>query len=210
LESFLNDLWSRLDERGRKIEAGLRPRLIKSRSELGDVLRGYQKLCKPDGLFTSFLKALGIPKKTAYRMMEDADSIKSLPPSILKAAQGRNIDLAKRKYRTAVKAVLLEEQGNEVEPDQQQAEEIISKIVAFKKPSDVAQSARFSLEEFADREVRSFQAQFNGIPPEVRDQELRYIFEFISATFRSEVNQLTRYGRPTLVPKPDTRKDRIA
>jgi hypothetical protein len=210
LEPFFNDLRSRLDKRGRRIEAGLHARLLKSRSELGDVIREYQKLCTPCGLFTAFLKAIGIPKKTAYRMMEDADSIRDLPSSVLKAAQDKNVDLAKRKYRPAVKALLLQKQGDDVEPNQQQAEEIISKIVTFKKPPEAARPARLSLEEFANREVRSFQAQYDGIPPDVRDKELRYIFELISATFRSEVTQLTRYGRPTQVPKPAAEKERIA
>ncbi len=86
LASFVDDLRSRLDDRGRRIEAGLRPRLIKSRTELGDVMRGYQKLGARYRLFKAFLEAIGISRKTAYRMMEDADSIRDLSPSILKAA----------------------------------------------------------------------------------------------------------------------------
>ncbi len=121
-----------------------------------------------------------------------------------------NIDLAMRKYRPGVEVALLDQSEGEDEPDEQQAKEIVSKIRTFKKPLAVAKPARLTLEEFAEREVRSFEARYDGIPQNERDEELRYIFELISETFRSEVTQLRRFGRPTQVPKPTPGKERIA
>ena len=75
----LDTLAARLGPKGRATEAHLRVRWSRSRGQQGELLKEYQHLYKPLGLFGDFLKAVGLPSKTAYRLIEDA----TLCPSCL-------------------------------------------------------------------------------------------------------------------------------
>ena len=104
-ESVLNDLALHLDASDREAEAGLRAQWRQSRCVQGQLLKAYRELYKPHGLFAKFLETVGLPSKTAYRLMEDADAVVSIPKEVLAAAEARGIDLAARKNRAVVNQI---------------------------------------------------------------------------------------------------------
>jgi hypothetical protein len=101
-ETALDELAFHLEELDREAEAGLRAQWRQSRRAQGELLKAYRELYKPHGLFGKFLETIGLPSKTAYRLMEDADAVAVIPKQVLAAAEARGVDLAARKNRAAV------------------------------------------------------------------------------------------------------------
>lgn len=114
LTTTLDELASKLDDQGRQVEAGLRTRWNRTRKEQGRILRGYQELYKPLRLWTKFLALIGLPEKTAYRLMEDADAVGLLPSEVVHAAERMGFDLSKRKFRPQIEQIrqILESDGS--------------------------------------------------------------------------------------------------
>ena len=214
----LDELASKLDPKGRQIEAGLRSRWNASRREQGLVLKAYQDLYKPLRLWKKFLAAVGIVQRTAYRLIDDAEAVSDLPATVLAAAESLGVDLAERKHRSAVAAI--KEQLTDVEPNEDSAAQIVSKVIPFRTPFDASVPASNedleavkpgkSLEDFTEKTVRAFEARYKDYSEEVRDAEVQYVFEVINATLRSSVCQLQQYGRPELVRKPCVDNERVA
>src|ERR1035437_2537113 len=101
----LDELASKLDPKGRQIEAGLRSRWNASRREQGLVLKAYQALYKPMRLWKNFLGVFGFVQRTAYRLIDDGEAVSDLPATVLAAAESLGVDLAERKHRSAVAAI---------------------------------------------------------------------------------------------------------
>lgn len=214
----LDELASQLNPNDQRIELGLRFRWNASRREQGLVLKSYQTLYRPLRLWKKFLAAVAIVQRTAYRLIEDAEAVSDIPPVVFHAAESLGYDLAERKYRSAVAAI--REQLTDVEPDIEQAAQIISNVIPFRAQShssdaDSNQSAatsqtQCSLEDFAARIIRTFEVRYQGASQADRDAEVQYVFELVNATLRSSITNLRQYGRPALVAKPALRKERVA
>lgn len=214
----LDELASQLNPNDQRIELGLRSRWNASRREQGLVLKSYQNLYKPQRLWKKFLAVVGIVERTAYRMIEDAAAVSGLPAAVIEEADSRGFDLAEHKYRSVVAAI--KEQLTDVGPDAEQAAKIISNVIPFPAQlrssdtegtkSPVAPKPQSSLEDFAARTVRTFEARYQGISQSVRDDEVQYVFELVNATLRSSVRELRQYERPALVPKPPLQKEQVA
>lgn len=214
----LDELASQLNPNERRIELGLRSRWNASRREQGLVLKAYQDLYKPLRLWKKFLTAVGVVHRTAYRLIDDAAAVSDLPAVVIEAAKSRGFDLAEYKYRSAVAAI--KRQLTDIEPDEEQAAQIISNVIPFRAPtgsidegpvqSSAATKTECSLEDFADRTVKSFEDRYRGASQRVRDAEVQYVFELVNATLRASITNLRQYRRPALVTKPSLRKERVA
>jgi hypothetical protein len=211
-ESDLDLLASELDEVGKALEVELRDRWRRSRSEQGKILKAYRDLYKPKGLFGKFLEAIRLPSKTAYRLIGDAHSVVDLPEFVIRVAESNGIDLARHKFRSTVEALRTQLDG--VDPDSENARQIVSNLIEMTKRQHgkpvPGQGSRKDIEAFAERMARAFEAHFKDGSPDVRESGLRYVFEFVAATLRSPIRELTQYGRPALVPKPPKREDLAA
>jgi hypothetical protein len=153
--SELNWLASKLSEEYREVEAGLRVRWNASRREQGLILRGYQRLYRPNRQWTKFLKVVGIAEKTAYRLIEDAARIEEIPAVLITAAESRGVDLAKGKYAPTVTLIEAELGKDDlVEVDEDSAEKILAKVISFKTKSEThGLFAKLSTEEKSEWNV---------------------------------------------------------
>jgi len=137
-ESVLDDLALHLDELDREAEAGLRAQWRQSRRVQGQLLKAYRELYRPHGLFGKFLETIGLPSKTAYRLMEDADAVAMIPQQVLAAAEARGIDLAARKNRAAVNDMMSQSLEQDLHQFQEHVTEILSNLVEMPRRSKIA------------------------------------------------------------------------
>jgi hypothetical protein len=178
-----------------------------SRFHLGKVLLAYRSYFKAERGWMEISKAIGNSlhrsDKTVRNIIADCERLSAaLPAAVIEAAEDRRIDLARMKYYSEVKAIA-EMVGPDDVTGKEEAAQIVAKAIPI-GPASKAIKPRESIDDFANRTMRSFEKRYNGISPEVRDAELRYVLELVNATLRSSIRELRQYGRPTLVPKPAT------
>ena len=200
----LDELASKLDANERRIELGLRSRWNASRREQGLVLKAYQDLYKPLRLWKKFLRRLACSPHCVPDSLQMPAAVSDLPAVVIEAAKSRGFDLAEYKYRSAVAAI--KRQLTDIEPDEEQAAQIISNVIPFRAPtgsidegpvqSSAATKTECSLEDFADRTVKSFEDRYRGASQRVRDAEVQYVFELVNATLRASITNLRQYRRP--------------
>ena len=178
-----------------------------SRFKLGRSLHSYRAELKADQGWMEAVKAVAfamrLNDRTVRNIVSDYERLATaLPAAVVEAAELRGIDLGRKKYMPAVKTIeaMIPQDGT---VDKDQAARIVNDVIPF-KPASTPAKPRPSLDEFANRTVKLFEKRYNGTSPEVRDAEVRYIFELVNSTLRSPVRELRQYGRPALVPKPAT------
>jgi hypothetical protein len=187
-----------------------------SRFKLVEALLEYRAEIKANRGWMEVLKAIAVAinvtDRTVRNLISEYEQVSAiLPTAVIQETDSRGIDLCQKRYLPAVKT----HEGT-IKPDdvvnEKQAGQIVDSIIAFKSADKVANSPKSvpSIEDFANRTAVSFEKLLNGVSPEVREAKVRYVLEYINARLRAPIRELRQYGRPTLVPKPATRKEEIA
>lgn len=135
--NMMKDILKDLSQDQRRQEKALRRELYeelknhrKTSRELGRRLLQLQDELVGKRKFKGYLECLGIPRRTAYRWMEIHKLLASLPETVLRAAEKKNMDLGSEKYRDAIKAVPCPEN-----PTPAEANEWLNAIEAHHKES---------------------------------------------------------------------------
>jgi hypothetical protein len=191
-------------------------RAFLSRFNLGRALSAYKDYFKAERgwMEAATIIACGLHKceRTVRNAITDYEKLSAaLPAEVIDAAELRGIDLARRKFLPAVKSVEGTIKPNDV-VSEEQASQILDHIIACKTADKTAKSPKpvSSIEDFADRTAISFEKLLRGASPEVREAEVRYVLEYVNDRLRTSIRELQQYGRPTLVPRPSTRKQEAA
>ena len=186
-----------------------------SRFNLGKALSSYRDFFKAERgwMEAADIIACGMHccEKTVRNVISDYEQLSAaLPANVIEAAELRGIDLARKKFLSVKSAEGTIKPDDVVSDDQ--AGQIVDGIIASKTVDKVAKSPRPvpSIEDFADRTAISIEKLLNGASPEAREAEVLYVLEYVNARLRTSIRELRQYGRPTLVPKPATRKEEIA
>jgi hypothetical protein len=180
-----------------------------SRFNLGRALFEYRAEFKASRGWTdaacAIASALHVNEKTVRNIIDDYEQLSaSLPAVVIEVADSRGIDLARKKHRSAVKAIEAMIDPDEA-VDEVTAAHLVDNVIPFRTNSKT-QAPKADLNDFVNRTVRSFEKRYNRMAPEVRDAEVRYVFETITATLHVPITELRQYGRSALVPKPVTQE----
>ena len=184
-----------------------------SRFNLGKALSRYRDYFKVE---RGWMQAVAIISTAMHRCertlrntISDYENVTAaLPSVVIEAAEMRGIDLARKKYLPTVKTI--EATISPLDPvDEDQAAQILDKVIPTRPTSKVAKPAE-SLDDFANRTIRSFEKRFNGISKEVRDADVRYVLELVNTALCSSVRELRQFGRPALVPTPSSNQGSAA
>lgn len=183
---------------------------FQSRFNLGKALSAYRDLFKAERGWieasNAIAEALHICEKTVRNKITDYEQLSAaLPEEVIQAAELRGIDLAQKKFLSAVKSVEGTISPNHV-VSEEQASQIVDNIIACKTADKTAKSPKPvpSIEEFADRTATSFEKLLRGASPEVRYAEVRFVLESVNHKLGTSIRDLRQYTRPTMVPRPST------
>jgi hypothetical protein len=184
----------------------------RTRFKLGHALSNYRRCFKAEQSWMPAVKAIAgaisCSERTVHRIISDYELAAELPAMTLDAMFDLEIDPAAGKN-----APLVEELSRIPEPEtHEEAAKAVTNAhqqhVARKKQAKrTGQKAeRATLEEFTTRTVKQFEAQFRSVPPLIRDGQIRYVFEHIVNSLRSNVREVRQFSRPSLVPKPEVKE----
>ena len=184
---------------------------IQSRYHLGRALSAYSQHFKEKRNWTAAAELIASAilknKRTVFRMIGDYEWASELPASIIDAMFDQDVDPAAHKN-----APIVEELRQLPEPETpKQAVETVARIVtehsiAKKKKKAPARSVTSDIEEFGGWLVKRFVDRFRNVVPEQKVSDVRFLFEFVNSTLRTEIRELRQFSRPALVPKPGHRR----
>ncbi len=185
----LKSILQNLDDSQRRREKMLRAKVLeefknrgRSRLEIGRLMAQLHDELIGEKLFKKYLSALGIPRSSAYHMMDAYRELPKLPDPILLAAGKRGIDLALAKYRTVVPEIPLPE--NPEEDANKWLDDILARYRELKaKRSEASKSTPLSAERRDALTVETLDKHFkkldlvvgslwNEVPAEKRSLEV--------------------------------------
>jgi len=136
-------------------------KLKRSRHEVGGILREIRDLLKQDGAFADFLMENGIPRSTAYDLIQDHERWSKLPEPLRESAERNNVDLAEKKYSEVLDQIceLVEVDGL----SQDKADELVQVIVGNVKRNKREPFRLESLSRDQRPLKRAFQAMNSAI-----------------------------------------------
>lgn len=195
----------------RKALVGAAPGFKNSRMNFGRILRTYKHQFKAVRGWTAAVKviaeAIGCDERTVDRIIEDYERASSLPALVIEAMEEQKINPAEAKNAPVIANLAQVPQSVTREEADEAVRIAIQYHVTQKKAAKKASSkpTETTVEEFAAHVVKLFERRYRNMPPEQRDADLRYVLEHVVNALRADIRELRHYGRPVLVPRPETR-----
>lgn len=176
---------------------------------LGKSLLSYRAALKADRGWMEAVKAVAgfihRSERTVRNMVSGYERLSAVLPDVLiDVAGSRGIDLAWKKFETAVRIIEATIRPHDI-VDEERAARFLERVIPI-TPASKRPKPKLELMDFAMRTAKTFERRFKGISPKARKDDVQYVFEVINSTLRSSVRALSQYDRPEKVPKPSPDK----
>jgi hypothetical protein len=178
-----------------------------SRFNLGKALFAYKTFfkAKRGWMDAANIIAGGLHKceKTVRNLITDYEELSAaLPAEVIDAAELRGVDLARKKFKPAVRSV----EGKVTPIDvvsEEQASQILDDILAFKTADKTGKSSKHMpwIKDFADLIVTALEELLLDDSPEEREAEVRFVLEYLNNRLCTSILELRQCGRPSLVSR---------
>ncbi|MFB3924113.1 MAG: hypothetical protein ACE145_20515 [Terriglobia bacterium] len=150
--------------------------LVSNRTEVGKILVELRDEVIPKRFFKDYLKGIGLPPATAYRLIGLYEETKSLPRRVLEAAVVNGVDIGSRTFEAALQAHELPK-----DPSEEDAAEFVTRLVETRKASKaLRRKDAMTPEGRLETTLRNVVQTYLRLPPSSGGERwLRRLFEYV-------------------------------
>lgn len=152
--------------------------------------------------------ALDCGERTVHRLLEQYRDAAKLPPAYIESMEEQGIDPAAGKNVELTAELLQMPEPQSREEAGKVVAEAQRKAVAKKEARKLSATkpAEASLDEFAARIVKHFQARYREATHEQRRSEFEFVFDQLLKTLGIEAGELHREAKATTAVEPERKK----